>query len=297
MLSEIFKKPKTESHSTANFPEEPLILGKVQLLSLPGSPGWEGQWEALIMRAEQEATALATAGVNGLIIENAHDAPYAQERLDTAGAIAMALLVNRLQQFTGLPVGLSVLRNDPETALAIAVNTKVSFIRLPLLTGALLTEDGVFNSRFHQLMQYKARLKTELPPLLVDISTRHTGLSVLSNHSSLDHLLALARALPTQIVALAFIVTDNDLTPQEVAQLKQATSREILVESKARPQEAEAYCQVADGLILDAGLRKNAANHSSSVPPIDIFRVEEVVNQLRRVMPLHEMDPDIFLQR
>lgn len=246
------------------------------------------------MRAEQEATAFATAGVNGLIIENAHDAPYTQERLDTAGAIAMALLVNRLQQFTGLPVGLSVLRNDPETALAIAVNTRVSFIRLSLLTGALLTEDGVFNSRFHQLMQYKNRLKADLPPLLVDIGTRHVGLNALSGASNLEHIVALAKTLETQMDALAFVVTDSDLTPQEVEQFKSAVCREVLVENKVCPQQAESYCQAAHGLILDAGVRKTQPQPS---PAIDMFRVEEMVNRLRRVPPLHEMDPEIFLQR
>lgn len=298
MLSEIFKKPKTDSHSVTNAVTGSLILGKVQLLSLPGSPGWEGQWESLIMRAEQEATALATAGVNGLLIENAHDAPYTQDRLDPAGAIAMALLVNRLQQFTGLPIGISILRNDPETALAIAINTKVSFIRLPLLTGAMLTEDGVINSRFHQLMQYKSLLKTELPPLLLDISTRHAGSSILQGSTSrLEHLIALAKALPQQITEPTLVVSDNDLTPQEVLQLKEAVCREILVESQVHPQQVQHYFEQADGVILDAGLRKSSSIHPQLPPAIDMFRVEEVINQLRQVVPLHEMNPDIFLQR
>src|SRR5262249_11393477 len=113
MLAEIFKKPKTDSRSVTNEICAPLILGKVQLLGLPGAPGWTGDWEALAMRAEQEATALATAGVSGLIIENTHDVPHPQHRMDVAGAIAMALLLNRVKQFTGLPIGISVLFNDP----------------------------------------------------------------------------------------------------------------------------------------------------------------------------------------
>src|SRR6476659_584365 len=99
MLAEIFKKPKP-------------IIGKIQLLALPGAPGWDGQWDVLTARAEQEATALATGGVDGLIIENFHDTPYTTGRMDTAGSIAMAMLTRRIKQFTSLPIGISVLQND-----------------------------------------------------------------------------------------------------------------------------------------------------------------------------------------
>lgn len=310
MLSEIFKKPKTTSsavtspqHETQAAASEeaasnrkPVILGKVQLLSLPGASGWQGQWEALVMRAEQEATALATAGVDGLIVENTHDVPFA-DTMDTAGAIAMARLVERIQRFTGLPVGISVLRNDPETALAVAVNTKAAFIHLPLLVGAMVTEEGIVNSRFHQLMQYKNRLRVELPPLLVELSLRHVGANPTQQMSRLEHLTALAKATPIQLSQLAFVVADNELMPEEVDMLRTASCREILVENRNPAQPLDAYFDRADGVILDAGLRKNSSVDDGLPPGIDLFQAEETINRLRKNVPLHEMDPDIFLQR
>lgn len=298
MLSEIFKKPKADSLTVPNASHESLILGKVQLLSLPGAPGWDGQWEALVMRAEQEATALATAGVNGLLIENFHDTPYPKERMDVAGAIAMALLINRIQQFTGLPVGISVLRNDPETALAIAMNTQANFIRLSLLNGAMVTENGIINSRLNELLHYKNQLRTELPALLVDINTRQVGTNFIQNPSSrLEHLISLAKALPDTAIEPTLVVSDNDLTLDELVQFQDAVCRDVLVESQRYPEQIQTYFDHADGVILDAGIRKATSIQPDLPPAIDMPRVEELVNKLRQVVPLHEMDPAIFLQR
>ena len=46
------------------------IIGVVHLLPLPTSPCWGGNLKSVIDRAEQEATALAAGGVDGVMIEN-----------------------------------------------------------------------------------------------------------------------------------------------------------------------------------------------------------------------------------
>lgn len=283
MLTEIFKKPKP-------------IIGKIQLLALPGAPGWEGQWDILTTRAEQEATALATGGVDGLIIENSHDTPYVQGRIDTAGAIAIAMLTRKLKQFTGLPIGISVLQNDPETALAIAINTQADFIRLSVLTGALITESGVINNRFNELLHYKNRLKTELPPLIVDVSLRHLGPA--QNLGKLQALTQTAQTLANQPEKLALIVSDQDIDASEVAALQQQCEfSPVLVENQTKPQSVDQYFEQADGLILEAGIRRNSSMQPGIPPTIDMTRVEELINRLRKVIPVTEMDPDIFLRR
>lgn len=291
MLAETFKKPKP-------------ILGRIQLLPLPGSQGWDGQWEALTARAEQEATALASGGVDGLIIENFHDTPYSHGRMDTAGAIAMAMLMRRLHQFTDLPIGVSVLQNDPETALAMAVNACASFIRVPLLTGAMVTESGVINSRLSELLSYRHHLKTELPLLLIDVSTNHLGPAPLVRSTLKDiggervnHLIHITKSLPEKIGNFAVILPDRDIEPEELIAFRDTTGREVLVENQTGASSAEAYYENADGLILDAGIRKNTATQPDIPPAIDMPKVEELVNRLRQVTPVSEMDPDVFLRR
>jgi predicted TIM-barrel enzyme len=291
MLAETFKKPKP-------------ILGRIRLLPLPGSPGWDGQWEALIARAEQEATALASGGVDGLIIENFHDTPYSQGRMDTAGAIAMATLTRRLHQFTDLPIGISVLRNDPETALAIALNTCASFIRIPLLSGAMMTESGVINSRLDELLRYRQHLKTELPLLMIDVSTNHLGPAPLfrspiseKGGERLNHLIHISKTLPRKVGHFAVILPDRDIEADEITAFKEATGDEVLIENQTSARLAEAYYEKSDGLILDADTRKSTGSHPEIPPTIDMPKVEELVNHLRQVVPVSELSPDVFLRR
>lgn len=294
MLAEIFQKPKP-------------VLGQIQLLALPGTHAWDGNWELLTTRAEQEAAALATGGVDGLILENSFNAPHAGEQLDTAGAIAMALLLRKLKQFTGLPVGISVIGNDPDSALAIAINTKASFVRLSVITGARLTNTGIINSQFQQLLHYKNHLKAEMPFILADISLNH--ISPLGSKASpmsvqyagtpqrIEHLSQIIHSIPREAERYALILPDSDILPEEIITLQDATDETILIESVQSPERMDDYYAYANGLILNADIRKQSSLYPNVPPSVDMTRVEEHVNRLRGVKPLHEMDPDIFLAR
>jgi membrane complex biogenesis BtpA family protein len=287
MLSEIFQKPKP-------------IIGRVQLLALPGSPDWDGNWDSLTARAEQEATALATGGVDGLILENFHDTPFSRGRMDVAGAIAMALLTRRLKQFTNLPIGISVLRNDPETALAIALNTGADFLRLSVLSGALITESGVINSRLNALLHYKNRLKVDLPPLMVNISPQHLAVGMPSTpnpeEQKLNYLLQVAEALPQTIQRLSLVISDQAISPEMLPVFRAQVPFPLLVEHQNPLGTPDGWFEQADGLILEACIRKASAMQPHLPPTIDMPKVEEMVNRLRGIKSVAEMDPDLFLK-
>ena len=88
-LQKIFKTPNP-------------IIGVVHLLPLPSSPRWGGSLKAVIDRAEQEVTALASGGVDGVIVENFFDAPFTKNQVDPAVVSAMTLIVQRLMNLVTL---------------------------------------------------------------------------------------------------------------------------------------------------------------------------------------------------
>jgi uncharacterized protein len=291
MVAEIFEKPKP-------------ILATVQLLPLPGAPHWSGQWDRLVARAEQEATALATGGVDALILENSADGPFSTYNhvMEPASAIAMALLVKRLSTLTGLPIGLSWLGNDPATALAIAMNTQAAFVRLAVSSGARLTTDGLLSSRFQEFLQAQVRLKVQLPMLLMDVTADHivpkaAESSVLGNglEKHLNHLVQVAHDLPPEVEKI-LVLSDADLFPEEVADLKQVISAPLFIEVIKRFGAVDDYFAQAEGLILCGGIRKNTALELGQQPTIDMTKVEEVVNRLRGVRSILEMPPEEFLR-
>ncbi|NEP41702.1 MAG: BtpA/SgcQ family protein, partial [Okeania sp. SIO2H7] len=119
------------------------IIGVVHLLPLPTSARWGGDLQAVISRAEREATALAAGGVDGIIIENFFDAPFVKDRVDPAAVSAMTLLVQRIKRLVAIPIGINVLRNDGLSAMAIASCTETQFIRVNVLTGVMATDQGL----------------------------------------------------------------------------------------------------------------------------------------------------------
>ncbi len=288
MVTEILQKPKP-------------VLGVLRLLPLPGSAAWNGKLEPVLARAEQEASALASGGVDALILENYYDQPYPKDRIDMAGAIAMAMIARRVKNLTHLPVGVSVLQNDPETALAIAMNVQAAFIRVPLLIGAMITESGLVEGRLNQFVEYRQRLQGELPgaKILADISTRHLLNSDEAPHGLL-RLQRLGQALTRYGVVDALIVSDREIEPQEAEDLKGQVGLPLLMECQKMvdplAEHVESCYRMTDGVILEAGIYKTSGFDLQDKPAVDMHKVEELVNHLKGIRDILEtLDPAYFL--
>jgi uncharacterized protein len=148
------------------------IIGVVHLLPLPTSARWGGKLKQVFDRAEQEATALAAGGVDGIIIENFFDAPFAKDQVDPAIVSAMTLIVDRIMNLVTVPVGINVLRNDSKAAMAIASCTNAQFIRVNVLTGIMATDQGLIEGQAHQLLRYRRELGSDVA-ILADVLVKH----------------------------------------------------------------------------------------------------------------------------
>lgn len=149
-------------------------IGVVHLLPLPASARWQGDLRVAIARAEQEATALASGGAHGIIVENFFDAPFPKSRVDPAVVSAMTLIVQRLKQLVTLPIGINVLRNDARSALAIAACTGASFIRVNVLTGVMATDQGLIEGEAHEILRYRRELGSDVK-ILADVLVKHAS--------------------------------------------------------------------------------------------------------------------------
>lgn len=158
-LNQIFKTPNP-------------IIGVVHLLPLPTSPRWGGSLKAVIDRAEQEVTALASGGVDGVIIENFFDAPFTKNQVDPAVVSAMTLIIQRLRNLVSLPMGINVLRNDAQSAIAIATCVQAQFIRVNVLTGVMATDQGLIEGQAHQLLRYRRELGSDVK-IFADVLVKH----------------------------------------------------------------------------------------------------------------------------
>lgn len=154
----------------------PSLVGVIHLPPLPGSPRFEGDLGAVVASAARDARALAAAGFDGVIVENFGDAPFIPGRVSPVTVASMtACAVAVRAAAPGLALGINVLRNDAEAALAIAVASGAEMIRVNVHTGARVTDQGLIEGRAHETLRARRALGAERIALLCDVDVKHSA--------------------------------------------------------------------------------------------------------------------------
>lgn len=258
------------------------IIGVVHLLPLPTSARWGGNLTAVIERAEQEATALAAGGVDGIMVENFFDAPFAKDQVDPAVVSAMTLIVDRIKNLVVLPVGINVLRNDARSAMAIAYNLNAHFIRVNVLTGIMATDQGLIEGQAHDILRYRRELGANIA-ILADVLVKHArplGTPNLATavKDTIERGLADAVILSGWATGCPPSVEDLELAC-EVAQ-----GTPVFIGSGATWDNIGQLLKFADGVIVASSLKR----HGKMTEPIDPIRVSQFVEATREVSAFKE---------
>lgn len=259
------------------FKTETPIIGVVHLLPLPTSPRWGGSLKAVIARAEQEAAALASGGVDGIMVENFFDAPFAKTDVDPAVVSAMTVIVQRIQNLVPLPIGLNVLRNDAKSAIAIASCVDAQFIRVNVLTGVMATDQGLIEGDAYQLLRYRRELGCDVK-ILADVLVKHAR-PLSSPNLTVAVKDTIERGLADAVI-LSGWATGSPPNPEDLELASAAANgTPVFIGSGANWENIATLMQVADGVIVSSSLKR----HGRIDQPIDPNRVSQFVEAARQV--------------
>lgn len=252
------------------------VIGVVHLLPLPTSPRWGGSLKAVLDRAEQEAAALAAGGVDGLIIENFFDAPFAKDQVDPAIVSAMSLIVQRIMNLVPLPVGINVLRNDARSAMAIASCVGAQFIRVNVLTGVMATDQGLIEGQAHELLRYRRELGSDVQ-ILADVLVKHARPLGSPNLTTAVQE-TIERGLADGVI-LSGWATGNPPNPEDL-ELAMAAAKgvPVWIGSGASWENIPDLIQSANGVIVASSLKRGG----DVTQRIDPIRVSRFVESLKR---------------
>lgn len=253
----------------------PALIGVIHLQPLPGSPGWSGNFGAIVKSAVADAKAFERGGADALVVENFGDVPFTKSAVPPETVAAMAVAGAAVRAAVKIPIGFNVLRNDAHAALALCASCGGSFIRVNVHTGAMVTDQGLIEGNAFETMRLLRRLAPGAE-LFADVLVKHAcplgDLPIeIAARDTVER--GLAKALIVSGTGTG-VATDVD----DVRRVRAACPETpILLGSGVTAQNVGGYLDHADGFIVGTSVKRggNVAN------PVDEKRVATLRKALR----------------
>ena len=157
--------------------------------------------------------------------------------------------------FPALHLGVNVLRNDGISALEIAHVTGARVIRVNVLTGARVTDQGVIEGDSAALLRRRRDLGANVD-VWADVDVKHSAALAPYPLEQEVHDLVL-RALASAVLVTGE-GTGKSVDTEKLARVKDAAGDvPVLVASGATIESLSALAKHADGVIVGSALRKN----------------------------------------
>ena len=252
-----------------------VFIGVIHLPALPGSPRWCGDIDQVLDRAEEEAMVLDQGGADGIIVENFGDAPFRLGRVQPETVAAMTLAVQRVRQVTERPVGINMLRNDAQSALAVAAVTGAAFIRVNVHYGVMAADEGLVQGEAFETLRQRRALGVDVK-ILADVMVKYavplgdTDLGLMARET-------VRRGLADGLI-ISGPVTGRPASASDVAAAREAVpDGHILVGSGVDQSNATQLLAAADGAIVGTSLKRDGLISN----PIDFERVRRMAEIIR----------------
>lgn len=257
------------------FGKKQIIIGMVHLHALPGAPAYAGSMSAILDAALSDAAALEQGGVDGLMIENFLDAPFFKERVPPETVAAMARAASAIRAKTKLPLGVNVLRNDGFSALAIATACELQFVRINIISWAMLADQGIIEGHAAEITRYRKMLGADTL-IFTDCLTKHA-----EPLAAMDmHWVALdtwerggADALVISGKATGYATDLGDV----IAARKGVPGAPLLIGSGVTVENVRDFLPIVDGVLVGTSIKADGKVDN----PVDLARVRALVERVR----------------
>lgn len=250
---------------------QPAVIGMLHVPALPGAPDNQKALREIVTFVERDAATLKTGGVNALMLENFFDTPFYPNRVTAATVAQLTRISMAVRAVSDLPLGINVLRNDGESAIAIAHAVEADFVRINILTGARVTDQGVIEGKAHEVQRLRRQLGVQSIAILADVDVKHS--SPLGQPRPIgDEVADLLKRGGADGIIVSGAATGVATEVDEVRCVRQAAEdAPIFIGSGVTAENAAQYKGLVDGLIVGSSLKAEVAK------PIELQRVQTLV--------------------
>ena len=254
------------------------VIGVLHVPALPGAPANKLSLREIRQHVARDAEAYASGGMDALILENFGDVPFHPGRVPAETIAFLTALACEIRARFPQPLGINVLRNDGESALAVAAASGASFIRVNVYSGARVADQGILQGRAHAIQRLKRALGSSVL-IFADVAVKHSaplGERPLEDEVEDTVLRALADAIIVTGEATGKPASLDALRTARVA----ACGAPVFAGSGAREDTVAEIMSAADGVIVGSAL-KVQGQVTNAVDPERVRRFMETVRLSR----------------
>lgn len=253
------------------------VICMVHLPPLPGSPRNEMSLAAVRDQALRDAEALLQGRVHGLMVENFGDTPFFPGPVPVATVAHMTWLLAEIKRAVGeVPCGVNVLRNDGLAALAVAAAAGGQFIRVNILSGARVTDQGIIQGNSHEILRERSRIQAESIQIWADVDVKHSA--PLAPRPIAEEVADLVQRAQADAVIVTGKSTGSAVEPGDLQQVKSAArGKPIIVGSGVTSATVGSLRGHVSAAIVGSALKMDGR----ATNPVELSRVIEL---MRRIM-------------
>ncbi len=242
----------------AIFGRRKAVIGVIHLRALPGAPDYDGaSIDSLIAHALSEAERYRQGGLDGLIVENHGDIPFAKpDDLGPETAACMAVITRAVRAVTGLPTGVNVLANGAVQALAVAKAAGAAFIRVNQWANAYVANEGFMEGRAGAAARYRAWLRAREVKIFADVHVKH-GAHAITADRTIQELARDVEFFDADVAIATGQRTGDSATQEELATIAAGTALPVAVGSGVNPANVGDILAIADAVIVASYLKRD----------------------------------------
>ncbi len=254
------------------------VIAMIHVQALPGTPAYQGDVDAIIESALQEARMYRKVGIDVLMIENMHDRPYLNRKVGPEVTAMMTRIGAEIKRETGMPCGIQILAGANQEALAAAQAAGLDFIRAEGFVFAHIADEGEMQSDAASLLRYRKQIGAEHILVFTDVKKKHSSHAITGDVDLIEMVKA-AEFFLSDGVIITGSATGQPVNIEELKNVKNHSAIPVLVGSGVDLENIGDYFPYADAFIVGSYFKKGGV-WSNPLDQERIFRFMEKIKAL-----------------
>ena len=234
------------------------VIGVIHLAPLPGAPRYDGQkMSEIYAAAEADAKTLSEGGVDGIIVENASDMPFARpEHIGPSTVAALTAACLAVRAIVPNPIGITCVANGVIPALGVAKAVGAGWVRANQWVNAYVANEGFLNGPAPEAMRYRSNIRAVDVAVFADVHVKFGAHAITADRSIAEQATD-AEWFDADVLIASGTRTGSPTEPREVAEVRAGTNLPVIIGSGLTADLVPSLFPTADGAIVGQWLKRD----------------------------------------